>query len=181
MNDEENNSTEHVSGMEEIYVGEDGGTDENTLKQKLAQCRKEKEEYLAGWQRCQADAINARQQEEMRRRDVVRFAAEDMVKSLIPILDAFRHALIGKDAHDPYVRGFGHIRNQLATSLKNYGLTVIEESGVAFDTLLHESVGTVSIMKEEEENRVMEIVEQGYMLHGKVIKPAKVKVGEYKK
>lgn len=182
MDDKKHDSGENnAPEAEEVYMDEDGRTNEHALRQKLAQCRKEKEEYLAGWQRCRADAINAKQQEEARRRDIVRYAAEDIIQSLIPVLDAFRHALNGKDASDPYVQGFGHIRNQLVANLKTYGLSVIEDASIPFDTLLHESVGTIVAAKEEDDNRVLEIVENGYMLHGKVIKPAKVKVGEFKK
>lgn len=165
---------------EETYVDEDDKTIGKALREKLAQCLKEKEEYLMGWQRCQADAINLRQQEDAKRRDMMQFAAQDIIYSLIPVLDTFQHAFNGKDMNDSYVRGFNHIYAQLITILTEHGLTVIGEPGSPLDTAIHEAIGTIPVSAKEDDNKIMEIVENGYALHGKVIKPAKVRVGEYK-
>lgn len=154
---------------------------EKTLRQKLTQCRKDKNDYLLGWQRCQADAINIKQQYETKQRDVIQFAAEDLIQALVPILDAFDHALQGKNAADPYVQGFGHVRTQLLSILSQQGLSVISDTGAPFDVSRHEAIESVLVPQEEDANKVMETVENGYVLYGKVIKPAKVKVGEYKK
>lgn len=154
---------------------------EKALRHALAQCRKEKTEYLLGWQRCKADAINIKQQEEIKRRDIIQFAAENLIQSLIPVLETFNHALHGKDVKDPYVQGFGHIQTQLLVILGQQGLTVISETGAPFDVSRHESVQTVSVSKPEDDNKILETIAEGYQLHGKVIKPAKVKIGEYKK
>src|SRR3989338_7880441 len=110
------------------------GREKDERVSELEECRKEKDEYLLGWQRCKADAINERQQEEMRRREILQFATTEVIQALVPILDTFHHALIGKDTNDPYVQGFGHIQNQLAAILKGYGLTVIEDRGALLDT-----------------------------------------------
>jgi len=174
QNQEENKETD-----EHQEEGENEET-EKALRHVLAQCRKEKTEYLLGWQRCKADAVNIKQQEEIKRRDIIQFAAEDLIQALIPVLETFNYALRGKDAKDPYVQGFGHIQNQFITILKSCGLTVIEDIGVVFDTSRHESVGMTPAAKKEEDNTVMEVVENGYALYEKVIKPAKVKIGEYK-
>lgn len=180
MNEEDTGKTIDQEEGKEQYVDEHDKTIEEKLRQKLGQCRKEKEEYLAGWQRCQADTINVKQQEETKRHDVIRFATEEIIHSLIPVLDTFRHAFNGKDMNDPYVRGFNHIHTQLISILNQYGLKVIEESGDPLNTAIHETVGTIPVPRREDDNKIMEVIESGYTLHGKVLKPAKVKIGDYK-
>ena len=169
----EQHPEEDTAIEEEQYV--------KVLRQKLAECRKEKNEYLLGWQRCKADAINSKQQEEIKRRDVLQFAVEDLIESLLPLLDTFRHALHDKDPSDPYVKGFGHIQTQFLSILGRYGVTVIADTGMAFDITRHEPVDTTAVERQEDDNKILETVENGYALHGKIIRPAKVRVGEYKK
>ncbi|TSC80187.1 MAG: molecular chaperone GrpE [Parcubacteria group bacterium Gr01-1014_29] len=152
----------------------------SALKKDLAQCRKEKEEYLSGWQRCQADSINFRQEEERKRKDYIQFATQEIIQKLIPVLDAFEHAFSGKDKSDPYIRGFGHIYAQLRTILEEYGLELIEATGKPFDASCHEALENIPVENKNDDGIVIEEVEKGYILHGKVIKPSKVKVGEYK-
>ncbi|OGZ43692.1 MAG: nucleotide exchange factor GrpE [Candidatus Ryanbacteria bacterium RIFCSPHIGHO2_01_FULL_45_22] len=145
----------------------------------LAECRKEKNDYLLGWQRCKADAMNIKQQQETRSQHIIQFATEDLIQSLIPVLDTFDHALQGKDASDPYVQGFGRVQTQLLSILSHQGLTVISDTGASFDVSRHEAVESVPVTQEKDNNKVIETVEHGYMLQAKVIKPAKVKIGEY--
>lgn len=166
--------------MEEEYVEGDESTIEKTLRQKLVECRKDKQEYLLGWQRCKADAINIKQQQETMSRNIIQFATEDLILSLIPILDTFGHALQGKDALDPYVQGFGHVQTKLLSILSQQGLMAISDTGALFDVSRHEAVESVLVAQEKDNNKIIETVENGYMLQGKVIKPAKVKIGEYK-
>ena len=168
----EQNLEEDTAIEDEQYV--------KILRQKLAECRKEKDEYLLGWQRCKADTVNLRQQEEAKRRDSIQFATEDLINALLPVLDTLDHALRGKKSDDPYVQGFGHIGTQLLSILADHGLTRISEIGIPCDLSQHEPVGAVPVETEEEDNIVQEIVEHGYLLNGKVLKPAKVKIAEYK-
>lgn len=176
----EENSQEDVMPEDEQYIEGDDEPAEKILRQKLKQCLMEKDDYLLGWQRCKADAINNKQQEELKRRDIVQFAVEDLIQSLLPLLDTFHHALGGKKSSDPYVQGFGHIQTQFLSILGRYGLTIIADTGLVFDVTRHEPVETIPVSKQEDDNKILETVENGYVLHGKVIKPAKVKVGEYK-
>ena len=98
----------------------------------------------------------------------------------MPALDTLLHALQGKDESDPYVQGFGHIRSQFIHILGQQGLIVIADTGAKLDLSRHEPVETTPVDKWEDDNTVMETIEEGDMLHEKVIKPAKVKVGEYR-
>ena len=176
----EQNPEEDMAIEEEQYVEGEDGSAEKVLRQKLAECRKEKNDYLLGWQRCKADTVNLRQQEEAKRRDSIQFATEDLINALLPVLDTLDHALRGKKSDDPYVQGFGHIGTQLLSILADHGLTRISETDVPCDLSRHEPVETIRTETEEEDNIVQEIVEHGYLLNGKILKPAKVKIAEYK-
>ncbi len=173
--DEDQNNNQEVQHVEEEKI------DDAVLREKLTQCMADKEEYLAGWQRCKADAINNKQREEEMQKNVVQFAVEDLIRSLLPILNTFDHALRGKTPDDPYVQGFSHIQTQLRNVLHAYGLRVISGIGEMYDITRHEPMETVPVHSEDDDNKIMEVVENGYILHDKVIKPAKVKVGEYQK
>ena len=153
--------------------------EEAEMASKLEECRKEKNEYLLGWQRCKADATNIKQQYEARNLNMIQFAAENLILSLIPVLDTFDHALQGKDASDPYVQGFGYVQTQLLSILFRQGLAIISDTGALFDVSRHEAVESVSVTEEKDSDKIIETIEKGYILHGKVIKPAKVKIGEY--
>ncbi len=180
-------NNEGQENEKEQYEPEEGGLDatnlsarEVGLRRDLAQCRKEKQEYLQGWQRCQADAVNFRQEEERRRKEYALFAAEGIIRDILNVLATFHHAFTGKDDKDPYTRGFRHIYAQLEAVLQRHGVEQIMTNEEPFNALLHEAVENVPVEDAEQDNMVMEEVEKGYMLHGKVIKPAKVKVGQYK-
>jgi molecular chaperone GrpE len=152
------------------------------LRKELVQCRKDKEGYLLGWQRCQADAANVRTESDRREREYAIFATEDIIQELTGILTTFRHAFSGADEKNPYVKGFEHIYAQLLSLLERRGLAIIPaKKGGMFDASFHDAIDTVSTTKEKEDAMIMEVAEDGYMLHGKVIKPAKVKVGKYQK
>lgn len=152
----------------------------DVLKTELALCRKEKEEYLFGWQRCQADAINTRKEEERNRRERMQFATRELLGELIDVIITFDHAFYGMDQENPYARGFRNIYMQLSALLSREGIEQIDALGQPFDTSQHEAMESVPVMKKEKDHMVVEEVEKGYTLHGRVIKPSKVKIGEYK-
>lgn len=151
------------------------------LKKQLQQCRAEREEYLTALQRLKADYVNARKDEEKRREDFYKFAEEKMVHELLPILDTFDRAFVGQDEKNPFISGFKHIKSQLEKILATHGVQPIDINGKNFDPNVAETIGTIATDKAELDGVVMEIVEQGYTMHGRVIKPSKVKVGEFKK
>ena len=68
------------------------------LREKLKTTQKERDEYLAGWQRAKADLINARQRDETDKKEFVKFANERLVDGLIPVLDSFELAFNNKES-----------------------------------------------------------------------------------
>ncbi len=153
------------------------------LKEALTACKKERQEYLSGWQRAQADYANLKKDEERDRTRFVKFATETFLKELLPALDSFHTAFGNKEAWEKvdlnWRMGVQHIYAQLRSVLERHGLSFIEPKiGEPFDPKQHQSVGTAGVEKREQEHTVAAVLQKGYALHGKIVEPAKVQVGE---
>lgn len=147
--------------------------DDASLKDKLEKVKKERDEYLDGWKRAKADFINYKKEELRRLEEVVKFANEGMIRDLIDVLDSFELALATMKG-TPAEKGVFLIKTKLEDCLKKRGVSVIEVGeGEKFDPNLHEAV---EMVEGGESDTIAEEIETGYMLHGKVIRPARVKV-----
>ena len=154
----------------------------DTKKQKeFEKLKKEKDEYLRGWQRERADFINYKKDEKERFREVVRFSNERIVKSLIAVLDGFDLAIEsflkeGKDKkeNDNYLKGIYLIKSQLQDILEKEGVNEIKvKIGEKLNPAFHEVVA----MAENEKfapDTIIKILEKGYILNDKVIRPCRV-------
>jgi len=147
------------------------------LKKKLQECEKKKEEYLAGWQRAKADFLNYKKEERERTEETLKYAGEILSLNLLPILDNFDFAsknLPKNLMEDENVKGILQIRKQILDFLKTQGVEEIEaKPGGKFDTSFHEAVETA---EGKEAGIILEEIKKGYIINGKVLRPAKVKV-----
>jgi len=167
--DEETNS--EYNADEEIII--EDFSDSNVVKKlrdKLKLSVSEKQEYLDGWQRTKADFINYKKGEEQRKKDTLKFAKEDFIESILPVLDSFNMA---KESHI-WKDGMDQIYRQLVSILEKNGLEEIDPLNEDFNPSFHEAV----LMVQGEEGKIMEVMAKGYLLNGKIIRPAKVKVGK---
>lgn len=150
------------------------------LREKNRLCEKEKKEYLDGWQRMRADFSNARKEEETRRGELIKFASEGLVDDLLPVLDSFSSAFGNKEAwgkvDENWRKGVEYIYAQFYAILESRGLTSIGEIGEKLDPRIHIVVEEVNPESEAQTDMVAEVVQRGYRLHSKVIRPASVKV-----
>ena len=100
------------------------------------------------------------------------------------MVDSFDLAMANKETWEVvsanWRQGVEYIYGKLLTILKQHDLTEINPLGQAFNPELGHSVGTIDTEKSDEDNMVLEVVQKGYKLHDRVIRPAKVKVGHYK-
>ena len=151
--------------------------DTEELKKGLEDCQKKSGEYLAGWQRSQADFLNYKKEEAARIKELLKYVSEDMVLEILPILDNFEKAEkdIPQDKKDEYLKGILQIKIQLQDFLKKYGVEEIESLGQKFDPNFHEAVEEAM---GGESGIIVEEVKKGYKLNSKVIRPAKVKVNK---
>lgn len=148
---------------------------EKKLREKLKAAEDKAKEYLDSWQRAQADFVNLRKKDEEAKQEFVKFANANFVEDLLPVLDSFSLALThgAKDIEPVY--------NQFMQVLRAKGLEESNPLGEPFDPRLHEAVGSLPTDKSEDDHKILEVVQKGYILSGKIIRPAKVKVGEFKK
>jgi len=143
------------------------------LNKKLEECRKKRDEYLAGWQRARADFINYKKDEAERLKEFVKAAHLDFILKILPILDNFEAAEKGlkNRQDDKEIKGLLQIKTQLEDFLKKEGVEEIKTLGEKFDPNFHEAV-------EGRGDRIVEVVKKGYLLDNKVIRPAQVKLTE---
>ena len=122
-----------------------------------------------------ADFDNFRRRADRDRSEYVQFAAMEMVRDLIPILDDFRRAMKVETTDKEYAKGIELIDQRLFETLKKAGLEPIEAAGKPFDPNLHQAVDRVQ-SEECPDQTVLEEYQSGYNFKGKLLRPAMVKV-----
>ncbi len=197
MNDEEeikkesfettqDDSTE--SEVEEFEFNEDGEEDlKKTLKKlrvDLKACQKEKEEYLTGWQKERAEFANYRKQEEDRKTMFSESMRERILAKFLTVMDSFNMAFSNKESWDKvdenWRKGVEYIYSQMNGVFEEYGVKGIGEAGEIFDPNLHQSIEVVATDKKEQDHTIANVVQKGYKLGDRVIRPARVNVYEFK-
>jgi molecular chaperone GrpE len=151
--------------------------DTASLKQALAEAQQKAEEYLANWQRSQADFINYKRRTEQERQDFNRFANANLILSLLPVLDDLERALDStphvKSAKHSWIEGVRLVDRKFRTTLEAQGVKPIKALGEPFDPNFHEALR----QDKGKEGIVIEEIQTGYMMHDKLLRPAKVVVG----
>ena len=147
-------------------------------KKKLEECQKQKEEYLAGWQRARADLINYKKTEMERVGEILKYANEGFILKFLPILDNFdllekKLSAEGKNSND--FKGILQIKKQIQDFFSNQGLQEIKSVGDKFDPNLHEIAEEVEAANKDK-GIIVEEIKKGYKINGRLLRPAKVKV-----
>lgn len=155
------------------------------LKEQIRKLTEEKQEYLVGWQRAKADLLNARKRDEEEKREFARFAKEDMLGELLPVLQSFEMAFGNKEAWEKvdmnWRAGVEYIYNQIRQILEANGLKEVNPLGLPFDPSRDEAVEYVPVEDEKLHHVVTDVLQKGYNLHTKQLRAPRVKVGEFKK
>ncbi|HVM77227.1 MAG TPA: nucleotide exchange factor GrpE [Candidatus Paceibacterota bacterium] len=176
MADEINNNH---NGAGESGAPAANGAGEQELKDKLAAAEKQRDEYLAGWQRAKADFINYKNDEMKRLEEVAQYGAQGLIRDLISVLDNFDLGLRALEKNGPVEKGVYLIRTQIEDILKKRGLTKIDiKVGDTFDPSVAEALSEVP--SDKPPGSIVEVIEQGYRLHEKVLRPARVIVSKEK-
>lgn len=153
-----------------------GADDISELKRKVELLGKEKDEYLNGWRRAKADLANYKNEELRRLEEVAKFGTEDMIRDVVRVLDSFDLALAALEKEGKGDKGIYLIRAQLEDALTRRGVErIVITVGAPFDPALEESIGEVE-SKEAASGMVAEEIERGYLIHGKVLRPARVRL-----
>lgn len=168
-NEEVETSEETIEEIEQDMNPQEEKEDE------LTKFQREIDEMKSLAQRTQADFINYKRRVEKEKADLITLSNEKIMLEMIEILDNFERALTSeKESNDtPFYKGVGMIFKQFQDSLGKFGLQEIEALDEEFDPNVHHAV-----MQEDGEKSgcVMEVLQKGYKLKNKVIRPAMVKV-----
>lgn len=147
------------------------------LKEKLAQAEKTRDEYLSGWQRAKADFINYKKEELGRLEEIGKYGLEDIIYEFINIMDNFDLSLSTLEKSGQVEKGIYMIRSQIADTLKKRGLEKIEiKPGDEFNPKIAEALSEIE--SERPPGTVVDIVETGYKLCDKIIRPARVRISK---
>lgn len=151
------------------------------LREQLATARKEKEEYLTGWQRTKADYVNLQKEEEAKRRDLKKHVVASFIEELLPVLDSYDLAFSNKEAWEKvdanWRKGVEYIHAQLLKVLADHGVSEISpKEGEAFDHNIHESIENIPTENDSLDHTIAKVIQKGYRGESGVIRPARVNV-----
>jgi len=162
-------------------TGADYKVKTDKLRARIKELEKKNQELLDSWQRDKADFINTRKRDEEDKKEFLKFAKADIISEVIPVLDSFDSAFKNKEAWEKVDKnwrvGVEYINTQLHSILKEHGLKVINPLGEMYDHNRDETVENIKVDSEKDDGIILEVVQVGYELNGREIRPPKVKVG----
>ena len=176
--DKQSAETANENASEEEAAKEEQATEE---KDPLEAAHKEIEELKDKWLRSVAEFENYRKRTLKERAELILNGGEKVITAILPILDDMERAIEnGAKTDDPEVlrEGMTLIHQKFIKTLEAQGVSKIETKDADFDTDVHEAVAMVPGMGEDKKGKVIDCLQQGYKLNDKVIRHAKVAVGQ---
>ncbi len=149
---------------------------QNQLDEALKQIEKDKNDYLL----LAADFDNYRKRMMREKADLLKNAAERTLLGLLPIVDDFERGLAASASEDAdsIRKGMELIYNKLIKYLEANGVKAMESTGEPFNADFHEAIATVPAPSDDLKGKVLDTTQKGYMINDKVLRHAKVAVGE---
>jgi molecular chaperone GrpE len=174
MADEQDDVVVEADGSEELSKDEGGEASGKTakLKKEIDTLRKEKQEYLDGWQRAKADYVNALKRFEEEKRGAVELGKVVSVSAFLPVMDSLERA----EAAGEIPEAFQGIAKQLHEAARVLGLEKVGTVGEKFDPALHEALGQEPTEDTEMDDTITAVLEPGWKSKDTIIRPAKVRV-----
>lgn len=153
----------------------DSQVDLTTYQNRIAELEGQIKEAKEAHARANADAYNARNRMEQETEKTKKFALEKFAKDLLDIVDNLERAIESSQSdNDPVFEGVKLTHKSLIAVLERYGVRVVNPQGETFNADLHEAVG---IDPEASANQVGQVLQKGYTLHERLLRPAMVRVG----
>lgn len=153
---------------------EDTSPPEDTPNEKT---KKERDEYLEGWKRTKADFANYKKEEHERMRMMAQYGNSILIGELLSVIDSIDVGLTILKDEDAAKKGMLLIRSQFEDILKKHGLTaILLEPGTPFDPARAEAM--MEVESTFPQGSVVEELSKGYMLHDKVLRPARVTIAK---
>lgn len=151
------------------------------LEKEIEQLKAEKAELNDRFLRLFSEFDNYKKRVSKEKLDLISTASEKVLVSLLPVIDDFERAIAANekvDDVDSIKEGFNLIYNKLVQMMKRFDVEEIQAKGEEFNTDFHEAVTHFPAQKEEDKGKVIDVTEKGYKLKDKVIRYAKVVVGQ---
>ena len=151
------------------------------LEKEIEQLKTEKAELNDRFLRLFSEFDNYKKRVSKEKLDLIATASEKVLVSLLPVVDDFERAIAANekaDNIDSIKEGFNLIYNKLLQMMKRFDVEEIQAKGEEFNTDFHEAVTHFPAQKEEDKGKVIDVTEKGYKLKDKVIRYAKVVVGQ---
>ncbi|SEK79120.1 nucleotide exchange factor GrpE [Nitrosovibrio tenuis] len=150
-----------------------------SLEQSLRQAELQAEEHRDAWLRAKADAENIRKRAQMDIANAHKYAIENFSTELLAVMDSLEAALAVENATvENFKSGMELTRKQLASAFEKFNIKVIDPLGEKFDPHLHQAISTVE--SDLPPNTVVQVMQKGYVLNDRVIRPALVVVSKAK-
>ena len=149
----------------------------DALQAQLAEAESKASEYKDGWARSQAEFQNYKKRIERDNELMYAIMKGDIIKKVLPALDDLERALQNRPSEDAWASGIELIARKLQNILESEGVKRIEAKGAAFDPNFHEAI-THEPSDDVESGHIIEVVQNGYTLGERVIRPAMVRVAQ---
>ncbi|AUJ29902.1 MAG: nucleotide exchange factor GrpE [Liquorilactobacillus hordei] len=172
---DENKATSEKSAVD----NEDSEQEE--LKQKVAELQKKCDDFEDKYLRAEAEMANMHTRFKKEQEKLLRYDGQSLAKDVLPVIDNLNRALqieVTDDASKQLKRGIELVFNDMEKALKANNVTKIEALGQVFDPALHQAVKSVPAEKEQKNETVIEVFQDGYMLKDRVLRPAMVVVAQ---
>lgn len=169
--------TENLEAGEQVEDTEQLQEEIEALQKQLEEAQAKAAENLDGWQRSQAEFINYKNRVQRDRELDYASMKGDIIKKVLPVLDDLERALANRPEDSPWASGMELIARKFRNVLEAEGLKRIEATGQPFDPNYHEAISSEP-NEDIESGHVIEVVQNGYMLGERVIRPAMVRVAQ---
>ncbi|MGD1844250.1 MAG: nucleotide exchange factor GrpE [Salibacteraceae bacterium] len=181
-NEEEMESTETSEAQEApADNAEANETDTEATKKAEPSAEDQLLEAQDKYKRLYAEFENFRRRTAKERIELIKTAGEGVIKDLLPVLDDFERAIASNEKSEDLTaikEGFGLLHQKFANLLTGKGLKEVEAYGKEFDLDLHEALTKIPAPSDDLKGKVVDVMEKGYYLNDKVIRYAKVVIGD---
>jgi molecular chaperone GrpE len=148
------------------------------LMVKLQEAEKKAAENYDKYLRAIADLDNYRKRAAREKADAIQYGNENLLRDILPLVDGMDRALeqaCDSDDFEAFKKGLKLLQGQLLCCLQKHGVEIIDTAGKDFDPYVHEAMMQVE-SAEHEDSQVVDEFERGYLLNGRLLRPAKVSV-----
>ncbi|KAF0395757.1 nucleotide exchange factor GrpE [Pediococcus pentosaceus] len=153
-------------------------TQATTALDDIKKVEAERDEISDKYIRAQAEIVNMRRRNEKEQASLIKYDGQKLAKAILPALDNLERALAVESASEQLLKGVKMVQTDLLKALKENHVAEIEAEGQAFDPNMHQAVQTVPADDDHPADTVVQVLQKGYILKDRVLRPAMVIVAQ---